>query len=366
MFKNSKILFIVQGEGRGHLTQAIAMREILLTAGYKNICTLVGISQFRKTPSFFYDKMDNQIREYISPNFIRDKKNRSLRIFISLLINVFKCRQYFKSLKIIHKNVKEFKPDLILNFYEPLTGLYYIIYKPKVPIISIAHQYFYQHPEFECPKGGINKFFLKLLTKITCKGSIKKLAIHIEQKSNYYKKKIFIIPPLIRSDVLNQSVANNGHFCIYLLNRGYSNNIIDWHNKNKNVHLHCFWDNQSAGKIYMYDKTLTFYQIDDQIFTESLSSSDGLLTTAGYESVCEAMYFGKPVLMVPVGNHFEQYVNSIVFQKAGAGISASYFDIDKFVAYKNDFRVNEGFKEWIKKAPEIIIDIIDKTFAKQD
>lgn len=44
------------------------------------------------------------------------------------------------------------------------------------------------------------------------------------------------------------------------------------------------------------------------------------LTTAGFESVCEALYLGKPVLMVPV--HVEQECNAWDAQKVGAGVRA--------------------------------------------
>lgn len=42
-------------------------------------------------------------------------------------------------------------------------------------------------------------------------------------------------------------------------------------------------------------------------------------TTAGFESICEAMYLGKPVLMVPA--HIEQDCNAHDAMRAGAGLS---------------------------------------------
>lgn len=37
-----KILFIVQGEGRGHLTQAISMEKLLRSSGHEVVEVLVG------------------------------------------------------------------------------------------------------------------------------------------------------------------------------------------------------------------------------------------------------------------------------------------------------------------------------------
>lgn len=45
-------------------------------------------------------------------------------------------------------------------------------------------------------------------------------------------------------------------------------------------------------------------------------------STAGFESICEAMYLGKPVLMVPA--HIEQDCNAYDAMKAGAGIISDF------------------------------------------
>lgn len=51
-----KVLFIVQGEGRGHLTQAITMEESLRRNGHEVVEVLVGKSNSRCLPGFFNRK----------------------------------------------------------------------------------------------------------------------------------------------------------------------------------------------------------------------------------------------------------------------------------------------------------------------
>lgn len=48
-----KYLFIVQGEGRGHMTQAISLERMLLERGHEVVEIMVGKSPFRKVPEFF-------------------------------------------------------------------------------------------------------------------------------------------------------------------------------------------------------------------------------------------------------------------------------------------------------------------------
>ena len=53
----------------------------------------------------------------------------------------------------------------------------------------------------------------------------------------------------------------------------------------------------------------------------------GLVSTAGFESIAEAMYLGKPVQVVPVEGHFEQWCNAFDTVRAGAGIRSKVFDL---------------------------------------
>ena len=71
-----KVLFIVQGEGRGHLTQAITLEEILRRNGHEVVEVLVGKSNTRRLPGFFNRSIQAPVKRFLSPNFL-------LRLLIS-------------------------------------------------------------------------------------------------------------------------------------------------------------------------------------------------------------------------------------------------------------------------------------------
>ena len=52
-----KMLFIIQGEGRGHLTQALSLRRKLADEGHQVVGVLVGKSPARRIPDFFMEKI---------------------------------------------------------------------------------------------------------------------------------------------------------------------------------------------------------------------------------------------------------------------------------------------------------------------
>jgi hypothetical protein len=77
----------------------------------------------------------------------------------------------------------------------------------------------------------------------------------------------------------------------------------------------------------------------------------GLISTAGFESVAEAMYLGKPVMMVPVPNHIEQMINAHDGELSGAGVQARIFDLDIFRAYLPTHQsVQSAYQQWVHQA----------------
>lgn len=59
-----KVIFIVQGEGRGHLTQAIAMERLLTNNGYHVTEVLVGKSLSKRLPGFFTRSIQAPIKQF--------------------------------------------------------------------------------------------------------------------------------------------------------------------------------------------------------------------------------------------------------------------------------------------------------------
>ena len=72
-----KVLFIIQGEGRGHLTQAMTMERLLMSHGHEVVGMLVGKSESRKLPAFFTDNVHAPISYFETINFVTASSTRS-------------------------------------------------------------------------------------------------------------------------------------------------------------------------------------------------------------------------------------------------------------------------------------------------
>jgi uncharacterized protein (TIGR00661 family) len=352
MSKKQNVLLVVQGEGRGHMTQAITMAEMLIGDGMEISAVLVGCSDKREIPDFFYKRIKAPVIRFQSPNFVTDKKNKSIRLAASLFTNLRLWPVYSKSLDLIDATIKKHKPDAIINFYDPLIGLYYFFKKPTVPLVCIAHQYLFLHPAFQFPEGHrVDRIAVKIFSKLTAIRSAKKLAISLYSMADSPGQNIAVVPPLLRKDVFEQQTSKKEYYLIYLLNSGYREEIIRWHQNNKHIEAHCFCDMSESYDTLKYGENLYFHKLDDSKFLELMAGTKGLVSTAGFESVCEAMYLGKPVFLVPVKGHFEQFCNARDAFKAGAGIFDTAFNLDNFVSYVNTCKTDSvPFQTWQKNS----------------
>ncbi len=349
---NKKCLFLVQGEGRGHMTQSISMKQLVESAGMEVCEVMVGKSKQRVIPKFYYERINAPVTLIESPNMATDKNKKGINSLLSIIGIIKRIPKFIHSLYVIHRKVKEHKPDIIINFYEPLTGLYYFFFRPNIPMICIGHHYMFNHPGYKMPAGNFfARLGLKLYTGMISIGAKKKLALSFYPFDDCKEKSIYVIPPLLRGEVLTQPTTRQDYLLVYLLNAGYMEDIITWHNNNRHIKLHCFTDKKDITDYKEYDSTLTFHQINDRKFLEMMANCRGMVTTSGFESVCEAMYLGKPVLMVPVEGHFEQFCNSRDAAKAGAGIFDTSFDIGRFIKYIPGYDTDtRKFRSWTEQS----------------
>ena len=349
-----KILFIIQGEGRGHLTQAISLRKKLLREGHQIVGVLVGKSPARRLPDFFYKKIGTEVHTFESPNFLPTPKNKQANLLRSISYNLLRLHKYAKSICYINQTIKDTEAEVVVNFYELLSGLTYAFYHPKAEMICIAHQYLFLHPDFKFPKA--NPFLLaslRFFTRLTAIGANKKLALSFRSMREITKEHLVVVPPLLRDEVLKQQPESGNYLLGYIINSGFSEEVIKWHGKNPEVHARFFWDNKKATEQTIVNKRLSFHQLNDENFLRYMAKAKAYATTAGFESICEAMYLGKPVLMVPA--HIEQICNAYDASRSGAGITSSKFDLDCLLEFTGSYRPNIYFKQWADRADWIIL-----------
>ena len=165
--------------------------------------------------------------------------------------------------------------------------------------------------------------------------------------------RIAVVPPLLRKDVFEVAISDGNYIHGYMLNDTYADEITKFQAEHPDVFINFFWDRKVVEEVTVINDHLSFYRLNDKLFINKMAGCKAYATTAGFESVCEAMYMGKPVLMVPT--HIEQACNAFEASSAGAGVVADDFDLDKLLEYVPHYQKNPNFRDWVQQADSSIM-----------
>lgn len=353
-----RYLFIVQGEGRGHLTQAISLCEMLQRHGHEVVDVLVGKSTSRDVPAFFRERMPVPIHIYDAPSLIFKKDNKhidKLRTFLHNS-NPQKLHRFGQSVEFIHRRIKQHQPDVVVNFHEILPGIMHLRFRVDIPFVNIGHQYLLGHPDYQFGKEDTqNMLLLRLHTLLSGISATKILALSFYRMKDCPREKLIVVPPLLRKEVLELQPSEGDYILGYMLNQGYESEVHKWHEAHPDVKLHFFWDKKDAPDEWVVDETLTLHRINDEKFLRYMEKCRGYITTAGFESVCESLFMNKPVMLIPA--HMEQEINAADASSIHGGIIGESFDLSLLLAYMQEKREfdHAAFKEWVLSAEERFI-----------
>jgi len=338
-----KLLLLVQGEGRGHMTQAIAFAQMLPGVEFR---VLVGISKHRQIPAFFL-RVFPEAKGFTSPNFAFDARQRSVSQFRSVLWTVPMVPTLLRSLHFVKDQIREFRPDLIVNFYEPVGGLAHRSF--DIPTVAVGHQFIYEHPQTPFPPGhALDRRLFQRHTWFFFPKSHHKLALSAYPAPPH--RNIVVVPPVLRSEVFALRTTCKNFALTYVVNKGYAADIGQW-----GLPTVCFWDNAEFPQKTKQGRVL-FHPIDDRAYLRYMAHCKYLVTTAGFESMCEAAFLGKPMVLVPVEGHFEQLCNATDAAAHGIATHASGFrtiDFAKVAPPAVD-------RAWLTAAPTVIPPLLER------
>lgn len=363
-----KFLFIIQGEGRGHLTQAISFAQLIRSQGHELESVIVGKSKRRELPDFFRREIGAPIQFVDSPNFECDTQQKKINLSKTIWKNTLRLSVFWKSLNAIDQEVKATQPDLVLNFYDLLGGFYNLIFRPKAKFWVIGHQYLIGHPDFHfAPNRRVEKFLFQLNTRMTAFGAEEVLALSfLPQKK--VSSKVRVVPPLLRREVKVLRPCQGDFYLAYMVNPGYGEEVIRYAKRYPDLKIKAYWDKKDAAEVENPLPNLSFHRVNDRTFLEDMAACKGLVCTAGFESVCEAMYLDKPVMMIPVAGQYEQACNALDAEASGAGMASADFDFGKFEqVQKKDPEGSLIFQQWTASWPKILSEIteIEEQIAPQ-
>jgi uncharacterized protein (TIGR00661 family) len=371
-----EVVFVVQGEGRGHMTQALALRSFLRDAGHEVAEVLVGCSPHRPIPSYFTDGMGAPVHRFEAPVQLSGRDGRGLSMRRTITDAVKRSPAFVRSLMAIAERTAE--ADVVINLLDLLGGVSRTLFPSDVPALAIAHNYVFLHPRLQDAPGPARvRNMVMAYARATAAGADRKIALSFTELPARPDHRLVVAPPLLRPGLDELVVEDRGYLLAYALNPGYARTLAEWQRESGGVEVHCYVEGGEGALAGMagpsrgpepaeeHAEGFHVHDLDAEAFLRHLAGCRAYVGSAGFESVCEAHYLGKPVLAVPTAGQFEQELNAWDAERCGVARAGGYDDLDDFWAEPTapSRETTDAFRAWVRRAPELLVSKIEETAA---
>ena len=287
-----KILYAIQGTGNGHLTRAKEIIPILKEKGDVDILISGNECEIQ---------MDYPITYKLYGLNYTFGKNGGIDFWQT--IKKIRLFRFFREIRQLP--VKNY--DLVINDFEPVSA--WAAKLKNVNCISLSHQNAVL--EASSPKKGTHTLE-KLILKYYAPAKYK-FGFHFQS----YSSSIFT--PIIRKKIRYSNVTNKGHYTVYLPSYDHAK-ILDVLSEIPLVKWHVFSKNATQ---LIFKKNVVIYPINEFDFIKSITTCEGVLCGAGFETPSEALFLRKKLMVIPMKNQFEQQCNAAALEKMGVPVIKS-------------------------------------------
>jgi uncharacterized protein (TIGR00661 family) len=326
-----RVLYGVHGYGRGHATRTFAVlphlareHQVLVLAGGDAYPALSGDFPTVRIPTlgFAYGRKGGQ-----RSNWQTFRRNASAALDIFWRGPVF---------DMIRETVEDFAPDVIISDAE--TWTHSVAKALHIPRISFDHIGImaYCQPEIEWSdrfEGWFDTRCYRLLM-----GRPDRVLV-----SSFYEARprwptVKVVSTLPRQAVREQKPTDGEHLLAYF-NRGDDqlNPAILSSLENAGAPVHIYGSSRRGRH-----GSLTFLPLSNLPFLEDLASCRAVISTAGNQLIGEAIFLGKPCLVMPE-RCVEQRLNAAAVERMGIGMRVS---LRQFHAGK--------IREFLERRPEFV------------
>ncbi len=387
------------------MTQALAMASFLREAGHEVARVWVGRSPWRSTPSYFLDGIGAPVEAFDAPVQVPDRRGLGASPAATALDAVRRTPAFARAARAIDRRSRGL--DVVVNFLDLVGAASRVVWRTPVPAVAVAHNYVFLRADARgIPGPWWTRRAVLAWVRATAAGAEERLALsfgdvevggaaaarartsdggsgQVDGGSSAggppdgaigeaadagvsartaAGRGFRLAPPLLRPGLSRLSPSDGDYLLAYALNAGYGDRLAAWHRRNPGVRVHCYVEGGGSALRTAPAPGFEAHELDQERFLAHLAGCRAYVGSAGFESICEAYWLGKPVLAVPTRGQFEQRLNAWDAARHGAARAGDYDDLDAFWADppRPDPEAVGAFRAWVARAPEVHVEAVER------
>ena len=348
-----KILYGVIGEGLGHATRSRVVAEHLIGQGHQVKAAASGRA-FPYLSQFLPD-----VQEIWGLEFAL--RHGQVDAWRTLTTNARKgLRGVPSDWRRGVEVARRFAPDLVVTDFE---GFAYLFAKTaRLPVISIDNIQMVDRCRHDrTVLTGLRREYLATRAFV---GSKLPRADHYVITTFFWpparKLRTSLVPSLLRDEVLAAIPEPGEHLLVY----GRISETAEAALKASGVATRVYGgrDGVTADQ---QDGNLLYRPFANEAFVDDLRTCRGVVATAGYSLMSEAVYLRKPMLALPLAGQFEQQMNARYLEALGYGTASRALDepaLERFL--ESEPRLAETLADYRQDGNAVALETVDRVIGE--
>jgi uncharacterized protein (TIGR00661 family) len=211
---------------------------------------------------------------------------------------------------------ESYDPDLLITDFEAFSPR--AAAKLHIPIISFNHQQVITETRYDLPP---KHRWDAMLAHLVIRAIAPRNPAHILLTSFFFPPlkhpdRTTLVPPIIREEVRDRIPSEGDHILVYYNHGEGADDVLETL-RSVDAPFIVYGFPQSADDQNVARLTMKEPSIDG--FLHDLATSRAVICTAGFTLMSEALYLGKPLLVVPNQGIFEQTLNALFLEQETLG-----------------------------------------------
>lgn len=327
----SRIIYALSGQGRGHTSRVLAISAALRERGHEVVFCCGGTAReiLREqgepvipVPALRHAMDGNEIRVL-----------RTLRENLSTLLSRHRIVARLADL------MESYAPDLLITDFEAFSQR--AARRLGLPTISFNHQQVVTETQYALP-------WRLRPAKLLAEAVIRRVAppdpAHLLLTSFFFPPlknpaRTTLVAPIIRPAVQARRPTRGEHVLVYFNEPEISRAVLD---VLRRIDARFILYNVEPPDAPEHYPNLVFKTPSIDGFLDDLAASRAVLATAGFTLISEALYLGKPLLVIPNRGIFEQTLNALFLRRERLGEAVieralTEADVAGFLARLDDY-----------------------------